>query len=360
MCSFYRTFLLISFIAFEVLGSSSSDSENEKNCDDDQVEAIGDGASDVVVVRRMNGEFESTGWYGQIGKMSSLTQSRMGKEVSIFVNSVPARPKMIISESGNFQFSSDNGNLMLAADMEELNLQQGKNEARYVCQELDVIIHFSVFLFNETDKLIISDIDGTITESDVKGHVAAFFGFTAVQKDVVELYEKIYNNGYKVLYLTARSMAQDISTKEYLFKMLQNQDGFSIPEGPVLFSPLPLISGVIAEVVEKTPYVQKTKIIQELWSLFKSANNSDINKTIVGSYGDKVTDVRAYNDAGISMMKTYIVNPKGELRTEGSGEVSSYKEQIENLDKLYPKLALENEIKSDTPQKKKKKECNVM
>ena len=51
---------------------------------------------------------------------------------------------------------------------------------------------------------LFSDIDGTITESDVKGHVAAFFGFTAVQKNVVELYEKIYNNGYKVLYLTAR------------------------------------------------------------------------------------------------------------------------------------------------------------
>ena len=31
--------------------------------------------------------------------------------------------------------------------------------------------------------------------------------------------------------------------------------------GPVLFSPMPLISGVIAEVVEKTPNVQKTKVI---------------------------------------------------------------------------------------------------
>jgi len=338
MICFYRTFLSITLIAFDILGTSSSDLESEKKCNDDQVEALGNGASDVVVVRRKTGELESTGWYGQIGKMSSLLQSREGSEISIFVNSVPARQKMIVCESGNFQFTSSNGNFMKSDDLEELNLQSGKNEARFVCQELDEIIHFSVFLLNETDKLIISDIDGTITESDVKGHVAAAFGCTAVQKNVVELYEKIYNNGYKVLYLTARSLAQDISTKEYLFKMLQNQDGFSIPEGPVLFSPMPLISGVIAEVVEKTPNVQKTKIIQELWSLFKSANNTDINNTIVGSYGDKVTDVKAYFDAGISMMKTYIVNPKGELKTEGSGEVSSYKEQIENLDKLYPKI----------------------
>ena len=57
--------------------------------------------------------------------------------------------------------------------------------------------------------------------------------------------------------------------------------------------------------------IYSCQIIQELWSLFKSANNTDINNTIVGSYGDKVTDVKAYFDAGISMMKTYIVNPKG-------------------------------------------------
>ena len=63
---------------------------------------------------------------------------------------------------------------------------------------------WSLFLQNINLTQLISDIDGTITESDVKGHVAAAFGYTAVQKNVVELYEKIYNNGYKVLYLTAR------------------------------------------------------------------------------------------------------------------------------------------------------------
>ena len=63
---------------------------------------------------------------------------------------------------------------------------------------------WSLFLQNINLTQLISDIDGTITESDVKGHVAAAFGCTAVQKNVVELYEKMYNNGYKVLYLTAR------------------------------------------------------------------------------------------------------------------------------------------------------------
>ena len=39
---------------------------------------------------------------------------------------------------------------------------------RYVCPELNINFHFSVFFYNSTDKLIISDVDGTITKSDIK------------------------------------------------------------------------------------------------------------------------------------------------------------------------------------------------
>ena len=75
-------------------------------------------------------------------------------------------------------------------------------------------------------------------------------------------------------------MAQEEDTKKYLFKMLQNQSGYSLPMGililihypymnhvlmsfilgPVLFSPFSFITGLIAEVVTKSPDVQKTKV----------------------------------------------------------------------------------------------------
>ena len=108
-------------------------------------------------------------------------------------------------------------------------------------------MEFSVFLFVETDKLILSDIDGTITEGDIKGHISTFLGITSVQENVVELFDKVDKNGYKVVYLTARlvvfvknyvyenflrrSMAQEEDTRDYLFKMLQNVNGFSMPRG---------------------------------------------------------------------------------------------------------------------------------
>ena len=39
---------------------------------------------------------------------------------------------------------------------------------RYACAELDIKLEFSVFLFNSSDKLVVTDIDGTITQSDIK------------------------------------------------------------------------------------------------------------------------------------------------------------------------------------------------
>ena len=59
-------------------------------------------------------------------------------------------------------------------------------------------------------------------------------------------------------------MAQDEDTKAYIFNMLQDLDGYSLPRGPVLFSPITFISGLIAEVVTKTPDVQKTKTMNDV------------------------------------------------------------------------------------------------
>ena len=94
---------------------------------------------------------------------------------------------------------------------QELNLQPGHNPGRYVCQELGEVVHFSVFLWAEEEELVLTDIDGTITESDVRGHVASFLGLASYHAGVVELFHKIGANGYKFIYLTARSLS--LSTK---------------------------------------------------------------------------------------------------------------------------------------------------
>ena len=74
------------------------------------------------------------------------------------------------------------------------------------------------------------------------------------------MFDRVHRRGYKLVYLTARSMAQVEETKKYIFRSLQNQQGYSLPMGPVLFNPVTFISGLVTEVVTKAPHVQKIKV----------------------------------------------------------------------------------------------------
>lgn len=299
------------------------------------MQALANGANDVMVVKRKDGNLVSTPWKGQIGKIYSLLESRKGKLVAIFVNNVPARIKMSICETGGLIFGRPEGqNYMTNWELQELNLKPGLNKAKYVVEAIDVILEFNVFLYNEDDKLVITDIDGTITESDIKGQVLPQFGFTAQHKAVEELFEKISQNGYHLVYLTARSMSQDEDTRSYLFSMLQNQSGFSLPPGPVIFSPVPFLTGLISEVVSKTPHIEKSKSIDEMNKIFSG-------DFIVGAYGNKDTDTKAYQNSGIPLERVWIVNTQGVLKNEGNKEVTSYAEQAKHVDKLYPKHKLQ-------------------
>ena len=96
------------------------------------MEALANGANDVVVVRKSSGQLVATGWYGQIGKLNSFFQSREGKEVTIFVEGyegsqgkqqsqclsfrVPAKPKMIVQDSGSFRFKDGSPQFMTSEE----------------------------------------------------------------------------------------------------------------------------------------------------------------------------------------------------------------------------------------------------
>ena len=223
---------------------------------------------------------------------------------------------MIVSDSGNFQFKSCDRSpspspyLMSSQDLKELNLQKGMNKAKYVCKELDEVIEFNIFLYSEDEKIVLTDIDGTITESDIKGHVFSFLGLSCHHQGVVSLYDGLASRGYQVVYLTGRSMAQKEDSKTYLFSTLKNQEGKTLPPGPLISSPSSFISVLIAE-ISRTPHLQKTKNILELWATFKSKNRTDINEVIKGAYGNKETDTKAYLQTGLLSDKVFIVNPQG-------------------------------------------------
>ena len=87
-------------------------------------------------------------------------------------------------------------------------------------------------------KLVISDVDGTITKSDVLGHVAPRVGIDWSHGGVTSLYSRIASNGYQMVYLTARGIGLAADTREYLNSVRQGSNGEDsrLPAGCV---PLP-------------------------------------------------------------------------------------------------------------------------
>lgn len=71
--------------------------------------------------------------------------------------------------------------------------------------------------------------------SDALGHVFTMIGRDWTHLGVAKLYTDISRNGYKMMYLTSRAIGQADTTREYLKGIKQN--GFQLPEGPVIMSP---------------------------------------------------------------------------------------------------------------------------
>jgi phosphatidate phosphatase LPIN len=143
-----------------------------------------------------------------------------------------------------------------SAQIKLLNLKPGKNNIKFVCRSRlsgEQILESEIYLWEKNEKIIISDVDGTITKSDVLGQLMPILGNDWAQPGVSKLYNSIEKNGYKILYLTARALCQSTQTKNYLNKL--NQDELNLPKGPLIMSPDGLFQSFKREVIDKTPQV---------------------------------------------------------------------------------------------------------
>ncbi|MES1910683.1 MAG: hypothetical protein MHM6MM_003230 [Cercozoa sp. M6MM] len=104
-----------------------------------------------------------------------------------------------------------------ASILRKLNLQPGRNSIVYtVYSTLQGVqtVEAAVFLWEHDARIIISDVDGTITRSDVLGQMLPLVGNDWAHPGVSELFSRVDRNGYRVLYLSSRAIAQSSITRE--------------------------------------------------------------------------------------------------------------------------------------------------
>lgn len=90
------------------------------------------------------------------------------------------------------------------------------------------------------------------------------------QMGVAQLFSKIEENGYKLLYLSARAIGQSRATREYLRSIRQGD--LKLPDGPLLLNPTSLISALHREVIERKPEQFKIACLSDIQALFPEKN----------------------------------------------------------------------------------------
>eukprot|EP00850_Spirogloea_muscicola_P005227 SM000023S07683 [mRNA] locus=s23:790865:797763:- [translate_table: standard] len=223
-----------------------------------------------------------------------------------------------------------------------LNLKEGKSciHFNFVTRVLGrQQVEASLYLWKWKTRIVISDVDGTITRSDLLGQVMPLVGRDWSQLGVARLFSAIKENGYEFMFLSARAISQAYLTRTFLFNL--KQDGMGLPEGPVVISPDGLFPSLYREdqlmkilvlaVIRRAPHEFKINCLQAIRALFPN----DVNPFYAG-FGNRDTDEISYEAVGIPKGKIYTINPKGEIVVNKRVDVRSYTTLHDLVDDMFP------------------------
>ncbi|KAL2085318.1 hypothetical protein ACEWY4_018638 [Coilia grayii] len=249
------------------------------------------------------------------------------------------RPSDRVQSEGHTNTHSYKKSLRLSSDqIASLRLRDGPNDVMFsittqyqgTCR-----CEGTIYLWNWDDKVIISDIDGTITKSDVFGQILPQLGKDWTHQGIAKLYHTIHQNGYKFLYCSARAIGMAGLTRGYLHWV--NDGGTILPRGPLMLSPSSLFSAFHREVIEKKPEKFKIECLTDIKNLFPSNI-----QPFYAAFGNRDNDVFAYKHIKVPLCRIFTVNTKGELMPEQSrSNKTSYSRLSELVDHVFPLLSKE-------------------
>jgi phosphatidate phosphatase PAH1 len=235
---------------------------------------------------------------------------------------------------------------------EGVPLHPGRNEMRYVFignwgKEYTIASRLFFYPHQKQYRVIVSDIDGTVTRSDVLGHLMPMVGHDWAHDGICQLFTNLVKRGYIIIYLSARNIGQATRTKQYLASI--NQSGARMPEGPVLTSTEGLFSSLSREIVKKNPHVFKIKVLRGLYKVFSDGSGNPF----YAAFGNKETDAMAYTTVSIETKRIFTINDKSEIKVLQNGSTVNFTNLNTTINDTFPEfnpdvftLATEEEIRA--------------
>eukprot|EP01083_Nonionella_stella_P079571 218429_1 len=222
--------------------------------------------------------------------------------------------------------------------LKSLNLKPGRNTIKFsVTSTLQgpQSVEAFIYLWPADSKIVISDIDGTITRSDVLGNVLPFVGAKWAHSGVASLFSRVQANGYKVMYLTSRAIGQADITRKYIFDLQQTSpsgdEEHSLPDGPIIMAPDGLVRAFRREVIERRAQDFKIPALRDVKNIF----GPDYNPFYAG-FGNRIADVHAYTNVEVPEKRIFTISPSGEIESYNQGLTQSYTSLRMSCDAMFP------------------------
>jgi phosphatidate phosphatase PAH1 len=161
-----------------------------------------------VVVKWDSGQYFSTPFLVSFG---AVTTTSPHNHVRVYINNT------LIN---HINFSLDNLRYVQPMKpsheiLKRLHLNYGINTITF---ELDgyTSISSEIYLFHERDRILVSDMDGTLTKDDIGGLMNNLKNKDYLHDGYYDLINTAYQYGYKIVWLTMRSLPLYAFSKEYI------------------------------------------------------------------------------------------------------------------------------------------------
>jgi phosphatidate phosphatase LPIN len=175
-----------------------------------------------------------------------------------------------------------------------------------------LVAECDAFLWRYNQKLVIFDIDGTITRSDVVGYVETVFrgSFTYHHPGVSQFLSSLVEKDLAVVYLTSRPRALTTATRKFLRGV--SEQGVRLPQGPLIMSSLQTLDAFYQEVVTKSSGVFKSRALEDVAELFFCSGAAF--PPFIAGFGNRVTDAAAYTGVGINPLMVFLIDTSSVVR----------------------------------------------
>ena len=293
--------------------------------------------------------------------------TRRDSDSAVGMNSEPNSPGAVAS-AGNPNKNYAKTLRLTTDQLKAMDLKSGPNSMSFTVNK--ATCHATLYYWRHDVPIVISDIDGTITKSDVLGHVLNTIGRDWTHPGVAKLYTEIASNGYNFLYLTSRSVGQADTTRGYLDGVVQ--EGYKLPRGPVILSPDRTIAALRREVYLRKPEIFKMACLRDIMALFSGHGGSNnvhesveaglhnkpqgsilpgglgTNRGKGGSpfyagFGNRLTDALSYRSVNIPSTRIFTIDSQSKISLDLlslNNYKTAYGTMREIVDHYFPPVGL--------------------